>query len=189
VAEEITHAVRASMAGRAVIYALGDTALSWRDDRGQGGSLAYADVASVRLIGYVGGSGTMYRCAIKGGGMIRKIPSHHFAGFGRVEDRTATYAPFVRALTERVAAHAPQARFIAGSTGLWITWLLIGVGALVVLALMAVILAGGEFIAAGGIPALLVLIVGIPLMVREVRKGGAKFFDPANPPPALLGAS
>jgi hypothetical protein len=148
----------------------------------------YGDITRVRLFSYAGGGGETFQATLhRRHGSPVKISSHHYRGLGNFEDRTRTYAPFIRELIRRVTIASPGTRFVAGSTGLWIMWL--GVFALV--ALLAMILVGVLF--GGGSSAgpifvtAIVLATGAPFAWRQLQRGRANSFDPANPPPELLG--
>lgn len=148
----------------------------------------YGDVTRVRLFSYAGGGGETFQATLhRRHGKPVKIRSHHYRSLGSFEDRTRTYAPFIRELTQRVALASPGARFIAGSTGLWVMWL--GVFALVaLLAMMLVgVLIGGGSSAGPIFVTAIVLAIGAPIAWRQFQRGPASSFDPANPPPELLG--
>jgi hypothetical protein len=184
------HNVRNSLIDKERTFTLGPDALHWRETQGSEGRIPYADVRDMRLIAYTSPIGESFQCALRGksGGKV-KLRSAHYRGLNDFEDRTATYAPFVKALAERVAAAAPDAKFIAGSTGLWIVWLTVGVLFLGVIVLLILSLFEGLPPAGPWIIALVVCLIAAPLMWRRLGEGGAKTFDPAAPPPALLGQS
>ncbi len=179
------HSVRNTLFDREWDYTLGPDRLHWRDARGSG-EVAYSDVTELQLISYGGFGGAQYqaRLARKNGRPV-KLRSHHYVSLGNFEDRSETYTPFVRELARRIAEQQPQARFRAGSTALWIAWLLIAL----FIALVAVaVIADAVMPSASAIPAIIVLVVGLPLIWREVRKGRAATFDPVAPPRDLLGS-
>jgi hypothetical protein len=60
-----------------------------------------------------------------------ELDNAHYAGAAGFEDRSATYAPFVRAALARVAAESPKARALIGETPT--RYFLLLIGALVVL--------------------------------------------------------
>jgi len=143
----------------------------------------------MQLISYASPIGLALQCTLlsRSGDKI-KLRSAHYRGLGDFEDRTATYAPFVRALAAQVATSAPDAKFIAGSTGLWILWLIVGLIWLGVLALFSLSLF--EWSLLGGLAMALGLgAICLPLIWRGVREGGARTFDPKAPPAALIGAA
>jgi hypothetical protein len=181
------HSVRNSLADKERSFTLGDDALHWTDAGGGKGRMAYADVRDMRLIAYSSPIGEAFQCTLRGKGGKVKLRSAHYASLNNFENRTATYAPFVRALAGRIAAAAPDAKFIAGSTGLWIVWLIIGVLCLGVAVLLIASLFEGLPPAGPWIAAIVVCAIAVPWMWRRVTEGGAKSFDPKAPPPALLG--
>ena len=184
---EPAHTVRNSLIDKERSFTLGEDALTWRDDAGEG-RLAYADVRDMRLIGYPSLIGEALQCTVRGRrhGKV-KIRSAHYRGLGDFEDRTETYAPFVAALAKRVAARAPDARFIAGSTGLRIVWLVLGVLCAIVVGLLVLTLFEGVPAAAPAIMAVAICIAAVPIAIRRVRADGARTFDPEAPPKDLLG--
>jgi hypothetical protein len=180
------HSVRNSLFGNERAFTLGEDALHWRDTAGEG-QMPYADVRDMRLIGYASPIGEALQCTVRARwhGKI-KIRSAHYRGLGDFEDRSGTYGPFVAALAKRIAARAPEARFIAGSTALWIAWLVIGVLMAIVVGLLILSLFGGAP-AAQGIMAVAICLAAVPLAIRRIRKDRARTFNPDAPPQALLG--
>ena len=182
----VRHSVRNSLIDSERGYTLEPDRLSWSEKKGRG-SVAYADITSLQLIGYAGSSGGQFQATIRrSNGKLVKIRSHHYVSLGNFEDRGRSYAPFIRELCRRIAASAPQARFLSGSTHLWIIWLIVALLA----ALVAILAVSAVYLPRAPIlPALLVLLVGAPLIWREARKGPTTIFDPNDPPPELLGGS
>jgi hypothetical protein len=182
------HSVRNSLADKERSFTLDEDALRWTEAGGGQERLPYADVRDMRLIAYASPIGESFQCTLRGksGGKI-KLRSAHYASLNNFEDRTATYGPFVRALAARIAAAEPDARFIAGSTGLWIVWLIVGVLFLGVAVLLVLSLFEGLPPAGPWIAAVAVCAIAAPWMWRRVKGGGAQSFDPKAPPPALLG--
>ncbi|GHA30340.1 hypothetical protein GCM10007989_27600 [Devosia pacifica] len=170
-------------------YTLTPTGIDWQAGE-KSGSLAFDAITSLRLIDYVSPNGTAYQCTIKSHGhKPLKFRSQHYVSLGAFEDRRTGYSAFVRALLHRLE-HRNDIRFIAGSTGLWIMWLSVGLIYLgVALVLVLVILEEVASINLSGIPAIIIAIVAVPLVWRSVRKGRAKRFDPRDPPASLLGAA
>jgi len=184
---ELSYTVRLNFFAKERTYRLSDDALTWQDADGNG-RLAFADVHQVRLSADPSFGKDRSRCTLLDReGHKLKLDSKHFKELGTLEDRSSTYTPFVRALLQRVAAAAPHARFVAGSTAVWAVWVgLTVVYAIVILLLIAAVLGGASL----GVE---VIVVLIPLMLlgpgmwRAVRRGRATTFDPAYPPPELLG--
>ena len=184
---EPTHTVRNSLADKARTFMLGPDALRWSDASGEG-RLAYEDVRDMRLIAYASPIGETFQCTLRGRkGDKVKLRSAHYESLNNFEDRTATYAPFIRALAPRIATAAPDAKFIAGSTTLWIVWLVIGVLCLGVVLLLILSLFEGLPPIGAWVIAVGVCIASVPLAWRRMREGSAHSFDPAAPPPELIG--
>jgi hypothetical protein len=91
-------------------FRLAPDALLWDDGR-RSGKLGYADIATVHLY-YCSepyGRGTQI-CSLRSrSGASLAIQSKHCGRWGRQEDRSAAFAPFVRALLGHVAVAAPEA--------------------------------------------------------------------------------
>lgn len=184
---EPAHSVRNSLIDQERSFSLGADALNWRDAAGEG-QMAYADVRDMRLIGYTSPIGEARQCTLRGrlGGRV-KIRSAHYRGLGNFEDRTETYAPFVAGLAKRVAAQSPQAKFIAGSTGLRIVWLVLGVLCAIVVGLLVLSLFEGVPPAAPAIVAVAICVAAVPIAIRRLRADRARSFDPEALPKDLLG--
>jgi hypothetical protein len=179
--------VRGSLIDRQTTYRLGETAFEWEaGDRSH--SVAYGAIERIRLIDYASPAGTTFQRSVRvRGGPTLKIRSQHFLGVGRFEDRGACYAPFVRALLERAAVEGSNTRFLAGSTGLWVLWVVVGLLIVLMLGVLVIVVTDGMTLGGTALSALIVALVALPLAWRSVRKGGAKPFDPEAPPPELLG--
>lgn len=182
--QPLRHSVRNNLIEGECSYVLEPERLSWAGKAG-GGSVPYGAFTRVHLIGYAGSGGRQYQATLKRkDGKPVRIRSHHYVGLGQFEDRGQSYAPFIRELCHRIAAAAPGSRFVSGSTGLWIAWLVVCLLA-ALLAILAVSLA--YLPSAPALPAILVLLVSAPLIWREACKGPATTFDPDSPPFDLLG--
>jgi len=184
---EPVHSVRNSLIDKERSFSLGADALHWRDAAGEG-RMPYAEVRDMRLIGYTALIGEALQCTLRdrNGGKV-KIRSAHYRSLGNFEDRTATYAPFVAGLAKRIAAQAPDAKFIAGSTALWIVWLVLGVLCAIVVGLLILSLFDGVPPAAPAIMAVVICIAAVPIAVHRIRSDRARRFDPETPPQDLLG--
>jgi hypothetical protein len=184
---EPTHTVRNSVADKARTFTLGPDALHWSDTGGEG-QLAYKDVHDLRLIAYASPIGETFQCTLRGrNGDKVKLRSAHYRSLNDFEDRTATYTPFIRALTSHIAAAAPDAKFIAGSTALWIVWLIVGMLCFGVVLLLILSLFEGLPPVGAWVIAIAVCIASVPLAWRRIREGSAHSFDPLAPPPELIG--
>lgn len=177
-----THSVRRHMFSREESYILRADALVV-----QGGPqekrIPYGDVASVRLISYIGDDGPQEQCTIvtrSDGKLV--VRSHHFVSAANFEDRSATYAPFVRDLCRRVDEASESARFVQGSAGLQAGWLIV----LGLAAIGWVIWAAAVYEGAVGIwqaaSVLVVLALGTIIGAYAVRGNAVREFDPRNPP-------
>ena len=184
------HSVRNSLIDKERTFTLGPEGFRWSAKGGADGHMPYAEVRDMRLIAYTSPIGETFQCTVRArtGGKA-KLRSAHYRSLGNFEDRTGTYGPFVKALAERVAVAAPDAKFIAGSTGLWILWLIVGV--LLLGLFVILILSMFEVLPPAGpwIIAVAVCLIAVPWAWRRLREGAAKTFDPAAPPAALLGQS
>lgn len=182
-----THTVRNSLIDRERTFSLGTGALQWKEAGGRG-ELRYAAVRRMRLIAYPSTGGEHCQCTLSAGrGRKVKLRSHHYSSLGAFEDRTDTYAPFVRELSRRIAAAAPDARFLAGSTGMWFVWLGLFATVAMVVALLLLALLGGGAQEAGVVAPLVALTFAVPAGWKVLRRGKAAEFDPADPPADLLG--
>jgi hypothetical protein len=95
-----------------------EDALVFRAADGRETRKPWRDVASVRLRRTPSRFqmwGHTFDVAFKDGARW-SIDNNHFAGFADFQDRTATYAPFVRAALARIRAAAPAAKAYAGTT-------------------------------------------------------------------------
>lgn len=188
---EWTHRVRNSLIDGERTYRLTPDALCWTETGRSDGRLAYADARSMQLISYVSPIGRALQCKVRGAtGEKALLRSAHYRKLGNFEDRTDSYGPFARELAKRIYEANPKAAFIAGSTGLWLMWLTVGVIWVGAVALIAAALFEAMFDApllASFAVALGVCAICLPLIWREVRSGGSRPFDPLAPPEALLG--
>jgi len=95
-------------------YALDADQLTWTGDNR--GSLAYNSVAKVKVYQarFWGSSKSYWTCVLYPHfGKTIYLSAAHRAGGRTIEDRTATYIPFIKELETRIAA-AGQARFVKG---------------------------------------------------------------------------
>ncbi len=185
----LAHSVRNSLRDKETAFTLGDDALDW-DTGSEQGSISYREIDQLNLITYgtdaadpevVHGQLTLRT----GSGASLKLRSHHLKGLGSYENRAATYVPFVRDLIRRVQGANPEARFVSGSSGLKIVWLVIAVlVGLVALALGLAVIAEGfrVDIASGGLLAAFLAWTSF----RRFQNYSAATFDPADPPAELL---
>jgi len=184
---EPTHTVRNSLIDKERTFALRSDAVHWSDAGGQG-QMAYADVQDMRMISYPSTGGECCQCTLRDrSGNKVKLRSQHYRSLNNFENRSDTYAPFVRALAQRIAQRAPKAEFIAGSTVMWIVWLILGVLCALVGVLVVTSLIDGMPPLGAGIMAVAICLAAMPVAWRKIKEGRANTFDPASPPRDLLG--
>jgi Kdo2-lipid IVA lauroyltransferase/acyltransferase len=100
--------------GGAWSFRLEPDVLVWQGPYGKG-SLQYRDVRQVRVfkVRFLGSSSTYWSSILIGSeGSRVRLSSANRAGFRAIEDRTATYIPFVKELEARVAKANPQSRLV-----------------------------------------------------------------------------
>jgi hypothetical protein len=187
-AVNVVHKVRNSMWASDRSWWLDEDALRWRDDTSEG-SFRFADIGLVQPRAMPNFGQDLRQCVVKtmaGGSQI--IGATSYQGFFKQNDMTKTYEPLIRDLARRVAKANPQAKLIAGSTGLWWVWL-VSLAMLVVIAgLMAIGMVYGENTRLSNFGPLLVMLLLLPGMWRAISRGRAQTFDPERPPPGLLKA-
>jgi Kdo2-lipid IVA lauroyltransferase/acyltransferase len=91
-------------------------ALHWTSVRGEG-HLAYADIRNIAIykVRYFGSRATYWRCDLTDHRRRRiRLQAAHFSDRGRIEDRSATYIPFVKELESRIGTANPAAAVTAG---------------------------------------------------------------------------
>ncbi len=109
-------------------------ALFWKNGRGEG-RVSYSAIREVRVykVRYFGSRASYWRCVIRHGWRGRIcLQAAHFSGYRRIEDRSATYIPFIKRLEEQIAAANPDAVFREGRQ--WLAYLDAALGASFVVA-------------------------------------------------------
>ena len=187
--ESLTHTVRKSLFHADWIFELRKDALYWRYGRWEN-KVPYTEIDSMNLTTWASFAGDRYQCTVhRRRGRKVKITSHHYVGLGDFEDRSDTYAPFISELCRRVASANRDARFVAGSTGLWLFSVVLAVLMLCVgIGVVVVGLSEGVFSATGTVIPLMTMIMVGPLVWKTVRNGAGGGFDPQHPPASVLGA-
>jgi Kdo2-lipid IVA lauroyltransferase/acyltransferase len=108
-----TYSFRPGRFARERTYRLAADGFEWQEGRRRG-YLAYADIAKVDVCKerFLGSSASYWRCILRpgSGGAIR-LGAASRRGLRGVEDRTATYIPFIKALETRIAAASPHRIF------------------------------------------------------------------------------
>ncbi len=100
----------------AMTLRLENDGLAWKQGRREG-HVAYGAVSQLRIykVRFFGSSAGYWRCVLfHGRGRRLSLQAADWRSFRRIEDRTASYIPFVKELEARIAAANPQARFLAG---------------------------------------------------------------------------
>jgi KDO2-lipid IV(A) lauroyltransferase len=111
--------------------------LRWKQGPREG-RVTYASVSRARIykVRFLGSSSTYWRCVLSYGlGPRLRLQAAYRRRLGRIEDRTASYIPFIKELEAKIAAANPDARFLAGRG--WFAYLEGAIGAMLVLALRA----------------------------------------------------
>jgi hypothetical protein len=176
-------------------YRLTDDALAWSDGNSRE-SLPYASIRKIRLFAsptvvnlMLGGVVVpgFQSCAIYGRrSRAHVLSSNHFVRFGKFEDRSGAFAPFVASLVHRVAAANPETVFFSGMPiVVWTVWaalliLIILVLGLIVAVLMEVIPKGASEVVTVtfGVIMLVALIAGLPPLFRLLIREWPRRFDP-----------
>src|SRR5437868_5269991 len=113
---DFTYSFRLNRRSRETTYRLGRDELHWQDARREG-HLDYSSIRTVQVykVRYFGSRATYWRCVLHHGrGRRMWLQAAHYAGFRRIEDRSATYIPFVKQLELRIAVANPHAAFKHG---------------------------------------------------------------------------
>lgn len=136
-----SHTVRRSMLEPDRTWRIADGALRW-DDAAGGGAIPLDGVEQLRLAWEASRVDLdRYACHVHGAGRDVVIVSTHWAGFGRFEDRRATYAALVRALVVATAEARPDVRLRCGASGLMYALnLVVGAAGVGLLAVVMVVL-------------------------------------------------
>lgn len=165
-------------------YELGTDALHVRH-RGIAKDIPYADIASVRVIDYANMGEVHGQCTVKtrGHGKLN-IRSHHYRSLGAFEDRSETYAPFVRELCRRLQTVNPAPRFLKGSGWIQMLWLVVliftGFGWVM---WFATVMDGGQDIETGA-GFFIGLLVTTAASWHWLTHSKPETFDPLDPPVA-----
>jgi len=149
--------------------------------------IPFAEIAKINLITYAGLRTPHGQCTVHGSNGTRvKFRSHHFSGLANFENRSETYAAFVKALCVGTHAASPLAKFSSGSTAYLALWLFVFastkvVALFVVAAMLTIPLSFGTAFGC-------LLVVGgcTWLSLRWIRRNRTRTFDPQNVPDELL---
>ncbi len=189
--EQAAYSVRLSLWGKEKSFRLDDGTLIIPDRP----PVAFTDIREIRTydlpgLKFLGGTTVapgFKRCVIRpmrGRAII--LSSSNFLGFGRFEDRGASYEPFVGKLIEAAGAANSKTIFIAGMPmALWLSWLFILAMAVVIAPLAAILivimLLGGHAPPIGLIVSAIVVLsvlTGIMPLIRVLRKNWPRAYDP-----------
>jgi hypothetical protein len=185
---ELTHAVRANAFETVRTFRFGEDVLYWEEDDARG-YMAYADVRHVQLNPDITFATDRAQCVLRDvSGRMLTLTSHHFEGLGRFRNRAQTYAPLVRAVLQRVAADAPEAKFEAGSTTKLAMTLALATIFAILGTLMTLAISDLLSVGTGAVAVLCVLAVSGPVCWYVLQRGGTRTFDPSDPPAKLIGA-
>lgn len=201
----LTHAVR-DWSGRPVsTYSLSDDALV-QEVAGIETRVPYQDIVEIHLALSPGFPATRRRCTVvRTSGPDVTILGQHYvesqsgpayaeSKSGRIlallhhltyrEDRSATFCPLVAGLLERAGAANPQCRFVAGSTGWWLTaTACFSLCAGLVLLFAIPVFTRGKF---GALVPMTVFGALLPWFWPVVRAGPSRSINPRNPPQNFL---
>lgn len=163
-------------------------AVTWSDSRGARGRIEFTQLRRVRLRNPPGmdvpSIGLLDLYPLRGPRL--RVSSLHFIGFGRSEDRSASFRGFALALHQALVPHASAIDFRLGSTWLGAATLaaLVGVWA-------ALLTLGAAGLLFGDLPwwSALVLVALVPqglLLVRHLRRHWPRRYDPRAVPMHML---
>ena len=117
---ELTYSFCPSVFTRERTYRLGPDGLDWHDGR-RAGHTAYNEIVRIEVCKerFLGSSASYWRCMLypQRGGRIR-LGAASRCGLRRIEDRTASYVPFIKELEARIAAANPRRVMAEGQTWL-----------------------------------------------------------------------
>jgi hypothetical protein len=176
---DLVHRVRPNIFSAEKEYRLEPQALTRSSGAAEVDRLPYREIARLRLETLPSGIGRQRRCVVGArAGSRWVLLSGHYAGLGRLEDRSESYEPFMRALVSRVRAANPGAVLERGhSRIMWFVWLILLMLSLhVVGALVFAAAFGGAPWSA--LPAAMFLVGVVPTTWRSVRTGRPTRFDP-----------
>jgi Kdo2-lipid IVA lauroyltransferase/acyltransferase len=131
---DLTYSFRISRRSVETTYRLAPHGLTWGRAR-DGGSVPYRAIVKVQTyrVRFLGSRKTYWRCDLFDlRGQRIRLQAAHCAEDGRIEDRAATYMPFVERLKSRIAGANSAAVFVTGrhwlaSADAVVGWLLIAI--------------------------------------------------------------
>jgi hypothetical protein len=185
-------------------YRLTEDALTWSDGN-SGGSLPYTSIRKIRLFASPKVANPMLggvvvpgfqSCAVYGRrGRAHVLSSKHIVRFGKIEDRSGEFVPFVSFLVRRIAVANPETVFVSGMPFVvWAVWAAVLILIILVLGLIIAVLieviprAVSEAVTiASGVIMLVALIAGLPPLFRLLVREWPRRFDPRLAGPAASG--
>lgn len=186
--DELVHKFRANIFAREREYRLAEGSLDWSDGEKRG-TVPLRDIVGIRIYQQPGaGMGpTMRRAIVRTrAGKTILLASNHYVRFAVIEDRAATYRPFITGLVQRLAVQNPQAKFLVGHAwGLWVTWLVLlfaSVGMLI-LAVWVFVHEDFPWKAMLYIP---IVLASVPAALLIVTRSRPRQVDPKAMPPGTF---
>lgn len=181
------HEVRNNLADATRAFRLEPDAVSWRQGDHQE-RLLFSDIASLHLTSYSDLQELQRQCTLTDrAGKTLRIRSHHYVSLGNFEDRTSTYAAFIRALIDRLAAEGSSVAFEQGSRFMALVWTAIfWLSALMIVGFVA-LLFRGEGVSLGAFVPIVILLGFLAFSRVMIGQSKAGPFDPNLPPADLLG--
>ena len=186
---QFVHSVRNGIRGPEITYTLTGDSLNWRGD-GAPRSVPLTQISKLTLNIYPADiadeeeiHGMLVINTLAGEKLT--VRSHHCKGLGSYENRAATYAPFVRALSQGVAAANPRAHFATGSSFMKLLWLVLSlmIGALSALLAIVIIVTGLTW---GLLSSYAIAIGAFGLAWTLFRANQKQRFNGTDPPNAFL---
>jgi hypothetical protein len=173
---------RRTVAEKESAFALEGGVLVHTDAKGKTQRLALADVRRVALR-YAPATGDRWVCSVEGPAGRIWIPSVSFLGFGRVEDRRASFRAFVAQLCQAIAAEPSAAGKVFVTGGGFPAWAALAM--VIVLAVLTALLVLGALgsMIGGTSPAwailpIIVCTTSSAMVWRIWRKNPSGHFDP-----------
>lgn len=159
-----------------------DDALVRRAPDGSERRIAWRDVTALRIRFYPTlAKPWLHQYRVEARHASMTIDNGHFAGLADFEDRSASYSPFVRAALERIRECAPGAQVHVGSRPLafWASMAFVTL-ALALLAVVVIALPLPAPLPVAAIAKLAVIVYGIVMMPRWIRRNWPRKGDLAS---------
>jgi hypothetical protein len=184
--DETEYRARQNAFGQERLWRVGSGGLFWQGGE-KAGHFPFSEIVSIRLsFTPTRFDFARYRCVVKRfNGWQETIVSTSYAGIGSFEDRSTSYAGFVRRLVEEASRANPAIRFEAGESSLkyWGSIaLMIGAFALLAVVILSIGFNSTWFI----IVKLAVIAFLLPICLRWIAKNRPHAFQPGVIPPQVL---